>query len=100
LRRAGKGAAARPLIRLTGSHANSLAALVQGQVDASALSFDSFDKAIEQKAVDPATIRVVAKSMAIPYPPIVMNSKLPQALKGKLRKAFAVVHKAPASRLI
>jgi phosphonate transport system substrate-binding protein len=82
-------------IRLTGSHANSLAALVQGQVDASALSFDSFDKAIEQKAVDPATIRVVAKSMPIPYPPIVMNTKLPQALKDKLRKAFAAVDKAP-----
>jgi phosphonate transport system substrate-binding protein len=82
-------------IRLTGSHANSLAALVQGQVDASALSFDSFDKAIEQKAVDPSTIRVVAKSMAIPYPPIVMNTKLPPALKDKLRRAFAAVDKAP-----
>lgn len=82
-------------IRLTGSHANSLAALVQGQVDASALSFDSFDKAMEQKAVDPSTIRVVAKSMAIPYPPIVMNTKLPPALKDKLRRAFAAVDKAP-----
>ncbi len=82
-------------IRLAGSHANSLAALVQGQVDASALSFDSFDKAIAQKAVDPATIRVVAKSMAIPYPPIVMNTKLAPALKDKLRKAFAAVDKAP-----
>lgn len=82
-------------IRLTGSHANSLAALVQGQVDASALSFDSFDKAIEQKAVDPTTIRVVAKSIAIPYPPIVMNSRLSPALKDELRKAFATVNKAP-----
>ncbi len=82
-------------IRLTGSHANSLAALVQGQVDASALSFDSFDKAIAQKAVDPITIRVVAKSMAIPYPPIIMNSHLPSALKAELKKAFAAVDKAP-----
>ncbi|HEU0096227.1 MAG TPA: phosphate/phosphite/phosphonate ABC transporter substrate-binding protein, partial [Rhizomicrobium sp.] len=82
-------------IRLTGSHANSLAALVQGQVDASALSFDSFDKAIAQKAVDPTTIRVVAKSMAIPYPPIIMNAHLPSALKAELKKAFAAVDKAP-----
>jgi phosphonate transport system substrate-binding protein len=82
-------------IRLTGSHANSLAALVQGQVDASALSFDSFNKAIEQKAVDPTTIRVVAKSIAIPQPPIVMNTKLPLALKAKLKQAFASVDKAP-----
>ena len=82
-------------IRLTGSHANSLATLVQGQVDASALSFDSFDKAIEQKAIDPTTIRVVAKSIAIPYPPIIMNSRLPPALKAELKKAFADVNKAP-----
>lgn len=82
-------------IRLTGSHANSLAALVQGQVDASALSFDSFDKAIAQKAVDPSTIRVVAKSIPIPYPPIIMNSRLSLALKAELKKAFAVVNKAP-----
>lgn len=82
-------------IRLAGSHANSLAALVQGQVDASALSFDSFDKAIGQKAVDPTTIRVVARSIAIPYPPIIMNSRLPPGLKAGLKKAFADVNKAP-----
>ncbi|HEY4275155.1 MAG TPA: phosphate/phosphite/phosphonate ABC transporter substrate-binding protein [Rhizomicrobium sp.] len=82
-------------VRLTGSHANSLAALVQGQVDASALSFDSFDKAIAQKAVDPTTIQVVAKSMAIPYPPIIMSTHLSPALKAELKKAFAEVHKAP-----
>jgi phosphonate transport system substrate-binding protein len=82
-------------VRLTGSHANSLAALVQGQVDAAALSFDSFNKAIEQGAVDPKTIRVVAKSIPIPQPPIVMNTKLPEALKAKLKGAFATVDKAP-----
>ena len=82
-------------IRLTGSHANSLAALVQGQVDASALSFDSFDKAIAQGAVDPRTIRVVARSIAIPQPPIVMNTRLPPALKAQLKAAFATVDKAP-----
>jgi phosphonate transport system substrate-binding protein len=82
-------------IRLTGSHANSLAALVQGQVDAAALSFDSFNKAIEQKAVDPATIRVVARSIPIPQPPIVMNTRLPAALKARLKQAFAAVDKAP-----
>lgn len=82
-------------IRLTGSHANSLAALVQGQVDAAALSFDSFNKAVEQGAVDPKTIRVVARSIAIPQPPIVMNSKLSPALKARLKTAFAGVNKAP-----
>lgn len=82
-------------VLLAGSHANSLAALVQGQVDAAALSFDSFDKAVQQKAVDPDAVRVVAKSIAIPYPPIVMSSRLPAELKAKLKSAFAEVHKAP-----
>jgi len=82
-------------IRLTGSHANSLAALVQGQVDAAALSFDSFDKAVGQGAVDPATVRVVARSIAIPYPPIVMNSRLPAPLRAKLKAAFGTVDTAP-----
>jgi phosphonate transport system substrate-binding protein len=82
-------------VRLTGSHAGSLAALVQGQVDAAALSFDSFDKAVAQGAVDPRTIRVVARSVAIPYPPIVMNSRLPAPLKARLKSAFATVAAAP-----
>jgi phosphonate transport system substrate-binding protein len=82
-------------IRLTGSHANSLAALVQGQVDVAALSFDSFDKAVREHAVDPSTIRVVARSIAIPYPPIVMNAHLSPALKAKLKSAFGAVASAP-----
>lgn len=82
-------------LRLTGSHASSLAALVQGQVDAAALSFDSFDKAVRQGAVDPATVKVIFKSEPIPYPPLAMNTKLPEALKAELKKAFANVHKAP-----
>lgn len=82
-------------IRLTGSHANSLAALVQNQVDAAALSFDSFDKAIAQHAVDPASIHVVARSIPIPYPPLIMNAKLTPKLKTTLRDAFGRVDKTP-----
>jgi phosphonate transport system substrate-binding protein len=82
-------------IRMTGSHADSLSALLHGQVDAAALSFDSFDKAVGENAVDPATIRVVARSPAIPYPPLIMNARLDTALKARLRDAFAKVDKAP-----
>lgn len=81
-------------IRISGSHADSLAALIHGQADAAALSFDSFGKAVEEHAVDPATIRIVAKSPPIPYPPLIMNSKLDAGLKAKLRDAFASVHAA------
>ena len=82
-------------IRLAGSHANSLAALTQGQVDAAALSFDSFDKAVRQGAVNPRAVKVIARSEPIPYPPIIVNSKLPAALKARLRQGFKSVHTAP-----
>lgn len=82
-------------IRMTGSHANSLAALTQGQVDVAALSFDSYEKAVKQGAIDPKQIKVVAKSMAIPNPPLALNAKLSEPLKAQIKSAFATVHKAP-----
>jgi phosphonate transport system substrate-binding protein len=82
-------------IRMTGSHASSLAALVQDQVDVASLSFDSYEKAVREGAADPKTIKVIAKSIAIPYPPLALNSKLPEALKTKLKDAFQTVNKAP-----
>lgn len=82
-------------LHLTGSHASSLAALVQGQVDAAALSFDSFDKAVRQGAVDPQSVKVIFKSEPIPYPPLAMNTKLPEGLKKTLKEAFSTVHQAP-----
>lgn len=82
-------------VRITGSHANSLAALTQGQVDVAALSFDSFDKAVRQGAVKANSVKVVARSDAIPYPPIIMNAKLAAPLKARLKLAFRNVHLAP-----
>lgn len=82
-------------LHLTGSHASSLAALVQGQVDAAALSFDSFDKAVRQGAVNPKSVKVIFKSEPIPYPPLAMNTQLPEALKKTLKDAFSTVHQAP-----
>lgn len=82
-------------IRLTGSHANSLAALSQGQADAAALSFDSFEKAVNQGVVSPRDIVVVARSAPIPNPPLGMSTRLPARLKSRLKRAFATVAKAP-----
>lgn len=82
-------------IRMTGSHANSIAALSQGLVDVANLSFDSYEKAVRQGAVDPKTISVIVKSIPIPYPPLAVNTKLPEEMKDKLKKAFNSVHQAP-----
>lgn len=85
-------------IRLTGSHANSLASLVQGQVDAAAASFDSFEKAVRQNAIDPREVRAIGRSAEIPFPPLVMRRQLPEALKTELRAAFASVHRMDGMR--
>lgn len=81
-------------IRLVGSHANSLKALEQGQVDAAAASFDSFEKAVRQGALAGGDYRVVGKSVPIPNPPLAMHTKLSAAEKQRLRDAFNGVHKA------
>ncbi len=82
-------------INMAGSHANVLKALSEGLVDAGGASFDSFEKAVNAKAIDPANIKVVAKSAPIPYPPLAMHPKLKRAVKAKLRSAFEKVDELP-----
>ena len=82
-------------IRMTGSHANSIKALAEGQVDAAAASFDSFEKALNQGVISAEQFMVVAKSDPIPNPPLAMSTKLPAEVKARLREAFNTVHEAP-----
>lgn len=82
-------------VRLTGSHANSLMALNEGLVDAASLSFDSYEKAVNQKLIDPSKFKVLVRSEPIPNPPIVLNTRLPEEMKAKLRDAFHTVHTMP-----
>jgi phosphonate transport system substrate-binding protein len=82
-------------VRLAGSHSASLSALAAGQVDAAALSFESFAKAANSGAVDPKAFRVLGRSAPIPNPPLALSTALPSDLKQRLREAFANVHRAP-----
>lgn len=82
-------------VRLTGSHASSLAALLQGQVDAAALSFDSYDKAVRENVPGARGVRVIARSQPIPYPPLIVSSRLPEAERKTLKDAFHNVARAP-----
>jgi phosphonate transport system substrate-binding protein len=82
-------------IRLAGSHANSLAALSKGEVDVAALSFESFERAVNRKAIATGEVRLLARSEPIPSPPLAMSTKLPPELKAALRKAFEGVATAP-----
>lgn len=85
-------------LRLTGTHANSLAAVVEQRVDAAALSFDSYEKAVRSGVLGAQALRVIARSEAIPYPPLVMNTALPAELKAQLRTALGDVAKLPGIR--
>lgn len=80
---------------ITGSHANSLKAVAEGKADVSGASFDSFEKAVKQGAIDPRKVRVLAKSEPIPQPPLAMSTALPAATREKLKDAFNGVHTAP-----
>ena len=82
-------------INLAGSHANVLKALAEGLVDAGGASFDSFEKAVNSKAIDPSKIKVIAKSAPIPYPPLAIHPKVNPAIKAKLRDAFNNIDKLP-----
>jgi phosphonate transport system substrate-binding protein len=82
-------------IRMTDSHANSLAALTQGQVDAASLSLDSYEKAVNQGTIASGQYRIVARSVLTPNPPLGMSNRLPSAMKLKLKAAFTNVAHAP-----
>jgi phosphonate transport system substrate-binding protein len=75
-------------VRMTGSHASSLAALLQGQVDAAALSFESYEKAVRENVPGVRDVKVVARSEPIPNPPLVVNTRLPAATRDRLKAAF------------
>ncbi|AJA10618.1 phosphate/phosphite/phosphonate ABC transporter periplasmic binding family protein 1 [Sphingopyxis fribergensis] len=82
-------------VRMTGTHANSLAALINGQVDAAALSFDSYDKAVRANVPRARDLRVIARSEPIPYPPLAANMRLAPALRSRLRDAFEKIDRTP-----
>lgn len=83
------------MINMAGTHANVIKALAEGLVDAGGASFDSFEKAVNAKAIDPAKVKVLAKSGPIPYPPLAMHPKLAETVKTRLRDAFNSIDKLP-----
>ena len=81
-------------IWITDCHANSLAALAAGRVDAACASYTSFEKGVTNGQLDLEQIVPLAKSDPIPYPPMAMHVNLPDDLKSKLKLAFNNVHQA------
>lgn len=82
-------------VRLTGSHASSLSALIAGQVDVAAISFESYNKALSANVAGARDVVVIARSEPIPNPPLIMNTRLPKSQKNALRLAFQMIAKRP-----
>ena len=74
---------------IAGSHSASLAALSEGKVDAAAASYNSFGKAVDGGAIDPAKFKPLAKSQPIPNPPLAMNKGLSDELKKQMNDAMS-----------
>jgi phosphonate transport system substrate-binding protein len=82
-------------IIFAGSHVNSLIACSEGHADAGAASFNSFEKAVNEKKLAADQLRPLAKSDPLPNPPLAMHPGLDPAVKQRLREGFATVHHAP-----
>jgi phosphonate transport system substrate-binding protein len=82
-------------IRMAGSHASSLSALIEGHVDAAAVSFESYDKALRAGMPGARDLRVLARSGDIPNPPLIMNTALPAPTKARLRQALDTIAAQP-----
>ncbi|MDP2326415.1 MAG: phosphate/phosphite/phosphonate ABC transporter substrate-binding protein [Gammaproteobacteria bacterium] len=82
-------------LRLSESHTQSLMALSSGQVDAAGASLTSFERAMNQGGLDASKFRILAKSDPIPNPPLAVSTRLPDALKARLRDVLGKLHDMP-----
>ena len=76
-------------VYLTSTHANVLAALAAGKVDAGTCSIGSFESAAREGRIAPEEFVMIAKSDALPGTPVVVYPKLPKEIKDKLRRGYA-----------
>lgn len=83
---------------LSGSHTNSLVALAEGRVDVAAAPFESYIKAVRAGVIDPRKVHIIARSEAIPNPPLAARGTLDAAIKEQLRHALHTVHQLPGVR--
>lgn len=82
-------------LMLTGSHTNSLGALMQGHVDVAAAPFESYIRSVRQGTVDPRKVRILARSDPIPNPPLVISQAVAPEVRERLRRTLHELHTLP-----
>ena len=68
-----------------GNHAASLQAVVQGNVDAAAVSSGTYQNQLEEGNFNEEDVKIIHTSPLIPGGPIAVQKDLPQELKDKVR---------------
>ena len=69
-----------------GTHPSSLQAVVQGNVDAAAVSSGTYVNQIEKGNVNEGDLKIIHESPNIPGSPIAIQKDLPQELKDKVKE--------------
>lgn len=85
-------------VRVTGSHPESLSALLHGHVDAAALSLNSYERALRNHVPGAAQLRILARSEPLPYPPFVMSTRLSPQTRARLLNGFRAFGAGQAGR--
>lgn len=80
-------------IIMAGSHSASLEQVEAGHVDAAAASLNAYDKMVAAGSLDSQKVVLLARSFAIPSPPLAMRKALPEDLRTRLRGAFNQLHR-------
>jgi phosphonate transport system substrate-binding protein len=82
---------------LTGSHDRSLAAVIEGDADGTAVHSLVFERAPKQLR---DRVRIIARSPPYGMPPVVVPPTVPESLREKMREALINAHLDPAGKVI
>ncbi|HYG57204.1 MAG TPA: phosphate/phosphite/phosphonate ABC transporter substrate-binding protein [Symbiobacteriaceae bacterium] len=84
----------------TYSHDNSIKALVQGVVDGAAVDSLVYDQWAARNPELARKVKIIARSEAMPSPPIVASSRLDSSTREAFRQALLTMHQDPEGKLI
>lgn len=76
----------------TGSHAQSLRMVVEGQVDVAAVDSHMLDMVLRNRPDIARAVRILDSFGPSTIPPVVVSAQVPDAVKSRLREAFLTMH--------
>ena len=84
----------------SGSHQKSIQMVIEGEVDASGIDSVVLELEAKLRPDVASALRVVASIGPCPIPPVVVSSRVPEALRARLGEGFLTMHEDPEGRAI